>query len=148
MMPDSSNKTNNNSSTPSSGPDTLSIPPDRQLIPPLRSDSQAQPHSLEAFREAEGRDNRKRKLLQIWKSLPEVFHPSKKSSSNEDDSRLTPEKAESLKAMYDSELLDHCSIHSSGSNPSRIGWTEFKRYSEAKEIGKFLSFLKYCPSDG
>uniref|UniRef100_A0A8H8CJZ1 EF-hand domain-containing protein n=1 Tax=Psilocybe cubensis TaxID=181762 RepID=A0A8H8CJZ1_PSICU len=147
-MPDSSNQTNDGSSTPHSGPEALSIPPDRQFIPPLRSDFQAQPHSLEAFREAEGRDNRKRKLLQIWKSLPEVFHPSKKSPSNEDDSLLTPEKAESLKAMYDSELLDHCSTHSPDSKPSRIGWTEFKKYSEAKEIELWHIFHDELDLDG
>lgn len=140
-MPDSTNKTKTSSTEHSSDSEVLSIPPDRQLIPPLRSDSQVQPHSLEAFREAEGRHNRERKLLQIWKSLPDVFHSSKKSSTNEDDSSLTPEKAESLKAMYDSELLDHCSTPASGSRPSRIGWREFKNYSEAKEIGEFLLFL-------
>lgn len=56
-----------------------------------------------------------------------------------DGSPVTVEKAESLKAMYDEELLGHCS----GDLPDRIGWKEFKEYAEAKEVGE----LKLVSSD-
>jgi solute carrier family 25 phosphate transporter 23/24/25/41 len=124
--------------------DELSIPADRPLIPHLRSDSpMSRPHSLAEFREAEGRENRKRRLTQLWKSLPEVLQNTKiKSSTQGESSRLTPEKAQSLKAMYNNELLQHCAIPPSGTRPPHIGWREFKSYAEAKEVGESCLWLK------
>jgi solute carrier family 25 phosphate transporter 23/24/25/41 len=54
--------------------------------------------------------------------------------------KLTPEEAESLKAMYDEELLGHCGGHVSGVHPSPVGWKEFKEYAEAKEVGELGVF--------
>ncbi|KAF8165282.1 mitochondrial carrier [Crassisporium funariophilum] len=121
-------------------PEVLSIPHNRAFIPHLRSDApvnHSAPHSLAEFREAEGRDNRKRRLIQLWKSLPEVVQsnvPHKHPIDDGTGGHITLEKAESLKAMYDHELLLHCKIPASGSRPPHIGWREFKNYAEAKEV--------------
>jgi len=118
--------------------DELSIPEDRPFIPHLRSDSPtSRPHTLAAFREAEGRENRKRRLMELWKSLPEVLQNTHvRSSTQGEPSQLTLEKAEALKAMYTSELLLHCATPPSGARPQHIGWREFKSYAEAKEVGQ------------
>jgi hypothetical protein len=59
-------------------------------------------------------------------------------SDTPDTDRLTREKAEGLKMLYDRELLGHCG-HSS--DLSQIGWKEFKEYAEAKEIGEPIWIL-------
>lgn len=141
-MPDPTRKDTNNSAIPDRDEEALKIPPNRPLIPHLRSDSQAGPHSLEAFRELEGREYRKQRLIQLWKSLPQVLQSPRKAPDSQNNSQLTSEKAQSLKAMYDNELLDHCAPPSSSSRPSHIGWREFKNYSEAKEAGGYWSFFK------
>jgi solute carrier family 25 phosphate transporter 23/24/25/41 len=117
--------------------DELSIPEDRPFIPHLRSDSPtSRPHSLAAFREAEGREHRKRRLMELWKSLPEVLQNTQiRSSTQGEPSQLTPEKAKALRAMYNSELLLHCATPP-GTRPQHIGWRKFKSYAEAKEIGQ------------
>lgn len=122
--------------------DDLLIPPNRPFIPHLRSDAISHPHTLEEFREAEGRENRKRMLLELWKSLPEVLQPFNPDSSQSARSRsISSAEAESLKATYDNELLLHCA-GLSGSRPRQIEWTEFKKYAQAKETGKPLSISK------
>ncbi|KDR83676.1 hypothetical protein GALMADRAFT_110441 [Galerina marginata CBS 339.88] len=126
----------------------LRVPRNRSYLLPLRSDSEAQPHTLEEFREAEGRENRKRRLLQLWKSLPAYLHPTKKPSSQGDGHLTTAEKAEALKAMYDSELLLHCSTPVSSSRPPHIGWREFKNYSETKEAELWRIFHDELDLDG
>jgi solute carrier family 25 phosphate transporter 23/24/25/41 len=116
--------------------DDLLIPPNRPFIPRLRSDAISHPHTLEEFREAEGRENRKRMLLELWKSLPEVLQPfNPESSKPARSSSISSAEAESLKATYDNELLLHCA-GPSGSRPRHIEWSEFKNYAEAKETGK------------
>jgi len=137
-MPDSSNQLKTSSTANDKDEDALTIPANRPLLPPLRSDSPVQPHSLEEFREAEGRDNRKQKLTELWQSLPELLHPSKKFSKDGKPGGLTQEQALSLKAMYDSELLLRCATPTSSSRPPHIGWREFKEYSLAKEAGMTL----------
>ncbi|KAF9567342.1 mitochondrial carrier [Agrocybe pediades] len=147
-MPDSSNQPKS-SFTPNDGDEPqLTIPSNRPLIPPLRSDSPIQPHSLEEFREAEGKENRKRKLLGLWKALPELLHSSRKPSSDGKPGNLTPEQAESLKAMYDSELLLRCATHTSSSRAPHIGWREFKEYSLAKEAELWHIFHDELDLDG
>ncbi|KAF8974498.1 mitochondrial carrier [Flammula alnicola] len=131
--------------------DELSIPPNRPFIPHLRSDSPIlRPHTLEEFREAEGRENRKRRLMQIWRTLPEVLHPSENNSSakRETSNQLPSEHVESLKAMYDNELLLNCATPASGSRPSQIGWREFKNYAEAKETELWHIFHNELDLDG
>jgi len=129
--------------SPSNGRDiynaSFSGAQDRPLVPRLRSDPayHALPHTLQEFRDLEGRENRKRRLQALWRrlSIPlDHDHESCMSPSDASDAdRLTPERAESLKMMYDNELMGHCG-HSS--TVSQIGWKEFKEYAEAKEIGE------------
>ena len=137
-MPDlnTSAKAPSNRIAPENDTKGLHIHPDVPLDPHLE-----QPHSLEEFREAEGRENRKRRLYELWKSLPQVLEPSKTPTKRPDDVDITAEKAEALKAMYDSELLLHCSTHPTGSRPPHIGWKEFKDYAHAKEVGMFRDIL-------
>lgn len=114
----------------------------RPYIPRLRSDPSFQwqpanphssPHSLEEFRKAEGRAERKRRLQELWKKLPkspdDVHHlASAKTLGTDDD--LTPERAAALKSIYENELLRRCGGES---------WTEFKKYAEEKEVGVYIS---------
>lgn len=132
----------------------LLIPPDRPFIPYLPSDKliQSSPQSLAEYREVEGRDNRKRRLLQIWQSLPDVLKqspiPHSASVENADGFHMTFEKVESFKAVYDRELLLLCKIPASGSRDPHIGWTEFKMYAEAKEAELWHIFHDELDLDG
>lgn len=127
---------------------SLSGAQDRPLIPRLRSDPTHPgfPHTLQEFRESEGRENRKRRLQVLWKRLtisPHHDHDFHMNSSDiADTDKLTQENAESLKMMYDNELLGHCG-HSA--TLSQIGWKEFKEYAEAKEIGEPSWILPALP---
>ncbi|CAA7259826.1 unnamed protein product [Cyclocybe aegerita] len=140
-------------SSPQGDEDELSVTQERSFIPRLRSDPPPviQPHSLEEFREAEGKEYRKRRLMHLWKSLPEVLnvprnHPLQRTSNVD---QLTMEKAESLQAMYDSELLRHCTTPgASGSRPPHIGWKEFKEYAAAKEVELWHIFHDELDLDG
>lgn len=131
------------SDAPQGDPEDILIPPDRPLVPYLRSDRliQSPPQSLAEYREIEGRDYRKRRLLQIWHSLPDTLKQSPiphSSAENGNTCHITFEKVESLKAMYDHELLLLCKIPASPREP-RVGWGEFKMYAEAKEAGSSSS---------
>lgn len=106
------------------------------------SPTQLPPHTLSEFREREGRDTRKRKLQDLWQTLPRSRYPwpnyptdSKYGSLD----TLTLERAESLKARYDEELVGRCGGHPSESRS--IGWRAFKDYAEAKESGMDVIFL-------
>ena len=131
---------NSTSDTRQSNPEDLLIPHDRPFIPYLRSDRliDSPPQSLAEYHEIEGRDNRKRRLLQIWQSLPDILKQSPilriESGKNGDD-HISFEKVESFKAMYDRELLLLCKIPAASSLEPRIGWGEFETYAEAKEAG-------------
>lgn len=123
-----------------------SIPPDRVYnIPHKPSDSvvSRQPRSLANFREREGRESRKRRLQELWKSLPDVLHePYNRSQVRGEPGELTPEKAEGLQEMYDRELLNLCATPKSSAAQTRhIGWKEFKEFAEKKEAGKSLPFM-------
>lgn len=130
---------------------SLSGAQDRPLIPRLRSDPTHPgfPHTLQEFRESEGRENRKRRLQVLWKRLtisPHHDHDFHMNSSDiADTDKLTQENAESLKMMYDNELLGHCG-HSA--TLSQIGWKEFKEYAEAKEIELWSIFHDELDLDG
>lgn len=122
---------------------TLSGAQDRPPIPRLRSDPPPYhplPHTLDEFREAEGREARKGRLQELWKRLPMLTLRDRgthlhNTSKPGDTDELTVEKAESLKAIYNQELLGHCG-QGSGVQPGRIGWKEFKEYAQAKEVGE------------
>ena len=124
--------------------DGPSTPSDRVYIPHKTSDPVAsrQLRSLADFREREGRENRKRRLQELWKSLPAVLHePRNRSQVRGEPGELTPEKAEGLQEIYDRELLNLCATpKSSGAQTRHIGWKEFKAFAEKKEVGKSLPF--------
>ena len=121
-----------------------STPSDRVYIPHHASDPVVShlPRSLADFREREGRENRKRRLQELWNSLPDVLHePHNRSQVRGDSGELTPEKAERLQEMYDRELLSLCATpNSSDSQTRHIGWKEFKAFAEKKEVGKSFPF--------
>ncbi|KAF9446931.1 mitochondrial carrier [Macrolepiota fuliginosa MF-IS2] len=97
------------------------------------------PHSLGEFRQAEGRENRKRRLLALWNRLPPLPQPKHHPSDDKTPKPLGPggltyEKAESLRATYDDELLVHCKGLKDKEKAQRIGWEEFKEYAKTKEV--------------
>ncbi|KAJ3570208.1 hypothetical protein NP233_g4553 [Leucocoprinus birnbaumii] len=90
-----------------------------------------QPHSLEEFRQSEGRENRKRRLQALWNRLPPLPLPKGPPSHDTTTKPLGPEgltyeKAESIRAKYDDELLVHCRGSKDKGTPERVGWGEFK----------------------
>ncbi|KAF5388157.1 hypothetical protein D9615_000463 [Tricholomella constricta] len=129
---------------------------ERPRIPRLRSDAPvnfSSPHTLQAFRDSEGRENRKRRLQELWRRLPQRTprnreKEEKHRSDTGTDDRLTHEKAEALQAVYDEELLDHCGAHPSGSRPPEIPWRQFKEYAEAKEVELWSIFHDELDLDG
>lgn len=132
----------------------------RPHIPHLRSDptpSRSTPHTLEAFRESEGRESRKRRLQALWQCLS---HRTLRSSDNavethsEDDGtnvRLTHAEARRLRTIYDEELWGCCGApQPSSSRPSlrEIPWRQFKEYAEAKEVELWSIFHDELDLDG
>jgi hypothetical protein len=136
---------NSTSDARQSNPEDLLIP--RPFIPCLRSDKliQPPPQTLAEYHKIEGTVNRKRRLRQIWQSLPDIIKqsaiPLDASVEKEDNRHMSYEKVESFKAMYDLELLLLCKIPAVGSQEPHISWREFHLYAEAKEAGSF-SFVK------
>ncbi|KAJ7180124.1 mitochondrial carrier [Mycena crocata] len=123
---------------------------DRPFIPKLRSDPlpRRPPRSLSEFREQEGRENRKRRLKELWKQLPVIHHGSRTPGAL-DDAGITPETAQRLITMYEKELLRKCGGHSSSTSPmGGIGWKEFKEYAEAKETELWQIFHDELDLDG
>jgi len=119
----------------------VTVPAGRSHLP-ADSPVSAQPRTLAEFREQEGRANRRRRLQEIWKSLPDVLHePHNRSQVHMDPAQLTQEKAESLQKMYDRELLNLCSTRPSAGQAPHIGWKKFKEFAEKKEVGKSLSLV-------
>lgn len=114
------------------------------FIPRLRSDPPPHepiPHSLVEFRIQEGRAARKRRLQELWNRLPKstyhavVEEAKAKAILAEDVESLTSEKAVKLKEMYEDELMGRCGGGASSST-KQIGWKEFKKYAEDKEVGR------------
>lgn len=125
--------------------DTFSGAQERPWIPPLRSDpapNRVVPHNLLEFRELEGRERRRTHLRELWKRLPKspLLLPDHEEHSRLDASKakasdpLTPARAKELEKDYESELMGRCHGHM-GLLRGHIGWKEFKRYAEAKEVG-------------
>ena len=119
-----------------SNPADLLIPHDRPITPYLLSDRTIQPppQSLAEYHAIEGRNNRKRRLLQTWQSLPDILKHLHNINAPVNGCHM-PSEVESFKAMYDRELLLLCNIPATGSLEPRIGWREFEIYAEAKEAG-------------
>lgn len=132
--PSQQNDGRHGSGMQSTGPSTLRA--QQNLADP-------RPHTLADFRRAEGRETRKQRLRELWESLSQQQqqqqpYPERRvehENEHHHDQVLTPEKAKSLKNMYDSELVGRCKEDPSSSRPSRITWDEFKKYAEAKEVG-------------
>lgn len=142
--------------SPNSGPSkrdvyeaTLRGEQDSQpFIPHLRSDPETYhslPHSLVEFRKDEGRAERKRKLLLLWKKTNErIPSPHNRVEEGVDDKGvgrgLTLERAQRLDDEYEQELLGRCQNGngSSSSKRTHIDWKEFKEYALAKEAGMSL----------
>lgn len=131
---------------------SLSGAQSRPFIPRLRSDPppyKPLPKNLVEFREQEGREERKRRLRSLWKQLPK---PDSHASSTDraitvtDRVSLTPEKAETLKHMYEDELLGTCGSHISGQLTGPIEWKEFRDYALAKEVGAYRTIMFIFPS--
>ncbi|KAG6902232.1 hypothetical protein C0995_002864 [Termitomyces sp. Mi166 len=135
----------------------------RPAIPRLRSDPLSPPqqplqtpHTLQAFRDSEGRDNRKRRLQELWKRLPQRKSPKSIENGVENnvegvDGGVSRAKAEKLRAMhaaYDDELFGHCGANSSGAQPGEIPWKQFKEYAEAKEVELWSIFHDELDLDG
>lgn len=106
---------------------------------------QTHPRSLEEFRKSEGRENRKRRLQALWNRLPPLPQPRGCTSNDSAPKPLGPggltyEKAESIRAMYDDELLVRCRGSKDRSGTQRVKWDEFKEYAQAKEVELWLVF--------
>jgi solute carrier family 25 (mitochondrial phosphate transporter), member 23/24/25/41 len=136
---------------------TLSGEQDRPWIPRLRSDPPPYhpvPKTLAAFREEEGRAERKRRLQALWKHLcKQGYHFHREAGSKTiakvtgEQAGHTLEKAEKLRAAYEDELLSHVGGHTTSNVSSQIGWNSFKEYAEEKETGALaISVLEiYLP---
>jgi solute carrier family 25 phosphate transporter 23/24/25/41 len=125
--------------------DSLSGTQDRPFIPRLRFDSnltyQPLPRTLEEFRSREGRENRKRRLRDLWHQLSNLNHHGLHANASAEGTpfggtatSLTPEKAVSLMTIYENELLGRCGGYMSD---TVLGWRAFVRYAEAKEAGEW-----------
>lgn len=118
---------------------------DRPFIPRLRSDPPAfhpLPHNLLQFREQEGKEEREKRLHELWKRLPNSnYHGPESAASRKFPAGepLTAHNAEEMRRMYEDELLRKCGGYTVNERPSHIRWTEFRRYVEAKEVGEYVA---------
>ena len=121
---------------------------DRPFIPRLRSDPTFNGRlesSLEEFRQAEGRELRKKRLLSLWKKLPhngnEEGHDISQSPLGsipvKELDTLDRDRAEKLARMYEDELMRRCQGTGDAGPSQAVTWTEFKNYAFAKESGVF-----------
>ncbi|TRM67766.1 mitochondrial carrier domain-containing protein [Schizophyllum amplum] len=115
-------------------------------LPPLRSDQQIYrplPHTLEEFRQQEGKPWRKKRLQDLYHRLlqspPEANHDAP-DGQPVDEQSWTPERAQRLKSKYDAELYRRCGGH--------IGWRAFKEYAESKEEELWAVFHEQLDLDG
>lgn len=123
--------------------------------PEASSSSTQHPHSLAEFQRGEGPDNRARKWKELWQSLSHSSQSASSPGPNHNDKSTTThsvthtqETAQSLKAMYDHELVGRCKTDPSSSRPSPISWDEFKAYLEAKETELWHIFHDDLDLDG
>lgn len=122
---------------------------DRPWLPRLRSDPPAYhpvPHNLSEFRVQEGKESRERRLRRLWTSLPKnpkISHDEAEDEAVaskyavEDDHSLTEDDAKRLQEMYNDELYNR--FRGEGFLHRNVGWNEFVRYTEAKEVGALSS---------
>ena len=114
----------------------------RPFIPRLRSDPlpyRPIPSSLLEFREQEGKENRERRLHDLWRRLPNTRSQGSETAATLGTSlgeSLTPEKAENMRRVYEDELLRRCGGHISSPRLTHLPWPEFRDYAEAKEAGQ------------
>ncbi|KIY49290.1 mitochondrial carrier [Fistulina hepatica ATCC 64428] len=102
--------------------------------------------TLEEFRRTEGRDERKRRLKEVFSQLPHhdptpPHGPTASVSGSNLGDQLTPEQARRLKEMYEDELLGSC-------GGGRIGWAAFRDYAYAKEQELWDIFHNELDLDG
>ncbi|KAF8450601.1 mitochondrial carrier domain-containing protein [Boletus edulis BED1] len=126
---------------------------DRPFIPRLRSDplSRPIPHSLVEFREQEGKENRERRLHDLWRRLPSTRFQGSETAATLGISlgeSLTPEGAENVWRAYEDELLRRCGGHTSSQKPTHIPWPGFRDYAEAKEAELWCNFHDILDLDG
>ncbi|KAG2013565.1 mitochondrial carrier protein RIM2 [Coprinopsis cinerea AmutBmut pab1-1] len=110
------------------------------------------PHTLSEFQQQEGKENRKRRLHDLWQTLarPPSPNPSTQTPSLHDahNHPITPENARSAKAVYDDELVGRCKGDPSSSRPTPISWEEFQSYADAKEAELWHIFHDDLDLDG
>lgn len=127
---------------------------DRPFIPRLRSDPTFNGRlesSLEAFRQAEGRELRKKRLLSLWKKLPhngnaeghDISQSPLGSIPVKEHDSLDRDTAEKLARMYEDELMRRCQGMDDAGPSQAVTWTEFKNYAFAKESG-VLAITRAC----
>ncbi|KAJ7904587.1 mitochondrial carrier [Mycena olivaceomarginata] len=124
---------------------------DPPFIPKLRSDTLPKrvPRTLEEFRRDEGRENRKRRLKEVWRQLDGAKKSLPAVGTANTDAGITPEAAQRLITMYENELLRKCGGHSSSTSPmGGIEWKEFKSYAMAKETELWGIFHDELDLDG
>lgn len=115
---------------------------DRPFIPPLRSDLLPYHpllHTLPEFREQEGKENRERRLYDLWRRLSNTCFQGSETAGTLGipfGESLTPEMAENMWKVYEDELLRRCGGHISSQRLTHIPWPEFRDYAEAKEAGQ------------
>lgn len=126
-------------SRPAMSPDTR---PFRKPLATPDTPPSAPSRSLEDFRRAEGRESRKRHLLALWDRFPppqpRPGHPDTGQRRPLGPDGLTYEGAETLQAMYDDELLVLCKGSKDRVRAQGVSWEEFKKYAEAKEVGRLF----------
>ncbi|KLO18028.1 mitochondrial carrier [Schizopora paradoxa] len=132
---------------------------DRPFIPRLRSDptfnGRLEP-SLEAFRQAEGRELRKKRLLSLWKKLPhngnaeghDISQSPLGSIPVKEHDSLDRDRAEKLARMYEDELMSRCQGTGDAGPSQAVTWTEFKNYAFAKESELWRVFHDELDLDG
>ncbi|KAG6837427.1 hypothetical protein H0H93_009521 [Arthromyces matolae] len=123
----------------------------RPAIPRLPSDHLlTTPHTLQEFRDLEGRENRKHRLQELWKRISnrrhfrEIQNGGENAAEDRGKFNAPVEKMRAMNVAYDDELLGHCGASSLGEIP----WKQFKEYAEAKEVELWTIFHDELDLDG
>jgi len=152
-MPKASHSSQND--IDSSTASTSRLPPPPEQREPSSDHSQSRPHTLQAFQQQEGAEQRKRRLHELWVELSKTQQEQlqQRPSGNQEVAGArdhvdvtehghhdwSEERAKKLKSRYNDELLGRCKLDPSGSRPSPVTWEEFQKYADAKEAGPSLS---------
>lgn len=108
----------------------------------LNITEQSPSRSLAEFRALEGRDYRKERLYALWQQICNIgylSYPDHKAPNRSLNSEYTPDTVEKLRSAYEAELFQSCGGQSS---KKQIGWTEFKTYALAKEVGARILYVQ------